>query len=115
MDVVYKLWEQSWEDDAVIAEKETGIYTDANKVHPINHKGSYFNVPGVHLVDPSPQRTPVLFQAGASSRGRDFAAKHAEAVFTTIANDLEELKLFVSYIRNRKEHCRMDERRVGTE
>lgn len=108
MDVVYKLWEQSWEDDAVIADKETGIYTDANKVHPINHKGSYFNVPGVHLVDPSPQRTPVLFQAGASSRGRDFAAKHAEAVFTTIANDLEELKLFVSDIRKRTERFGRD-------
>src|SRR5699024_1297323 len=57
MDVVYKIWEQSWEDDAVIGDKETGIYTDSDKVHPIYHEGHYFNVPGVHLVDPSPQRT----------------------------------------------------------
>src|SRR5690625_6127032 len=83
MDVVYKLWEYSWEEDAIIANKETGVYADAEKVHPIEHKGEYFSIPGVHLVEPSPQRTPVLFQAGASPRGRDFAAKHAEAVFYT--------------------------------
>ncbi|WP_067729621.1 LLM class flavin-dependent oxidoreductase [Oceanobacillus damuensis] len=101
MDVVYKLWEQSWEDDAIIADRDTGVYTDPEKVHPINHKGDYFSVPGVHLVNPSPQRTPVLFQAGASSRGRAFAAKHAEAIFTTIANDISELRTFTADIRER--------------
>lgn len=103
MDVVYKLWELSWEDDAIVADEDTGVYADPEKVHPINHKGEFFRVPGVHLVDPSPQRTPVLFQAGASARGRDFAGKHAEAVFTTIANNVAELKTFVTDIRDRAE------------
>lgn len=101
MEVVYKLWEQSWEDDAVIQDVETGVYTDPNKVHPIKHRGEYFKVPGVHLVNPSIQRTPVLFQAGASTRGREFAAKHAEAIFTTLANNNAELKAFVDDIANR--------------
>lgn len=72
-----------------------------DKVHPINHKGEFFSVPGEHLVEPSPQRTPVLFQAGASEKGKAFAAKHAEALFTTLASDLEELKAFTSDIRER--------------
>jgi FMN-dependent oxidoreductase (nitrilotriacetate monooxygenase family) len=78
LQVVYKLWEGSWEDDAV---RRDGIYADPAKVHPIGHEGRYFTVPGIHLCEPSPQRTPFLFQAGTSSRGRDFAALHAEAVF----------------------------------
>lgn len=101
MDVVYKLWEHSWEEDAVVADKETGVYTNPEKVHPINHEGEFFNVPGEHLVEPSPQRTPVLFQAGASSKGKGFAAKHAEALFTTLASDLDELKAFTSEMRER--------------
>ncbi|MGG7507115.1 LLM class flavin-dependent oxidoreductase [Plantibacter sp. YIM 135249] len=81
LDVTYKLWEGSWEDDAVIIDRENGVYTDPTKVHPINHDGVHFQVPGIHLSEPSPQRTPVIFQAGASPRGREFAAKHGEAVF----------------------------------
>ena len=82
LEVCYKLWEQSWEDDAVKRDKEKKVFTDPAKVHDINHKGKYFEVPGAHLCEPSPQRTPVLYQAGASSRGREFAARHAECVFT---------------------------------
>ena len=81
MEVCYKLWEGSWEDGAVVRDKERGVYTDSSKVHDINHVGKYFKVPGAHLCEPSPQRTPFLFQAGASARGRNFAASHAEAVF----------------------------------
>ncbi|MFN3526884.1 MAG: LLM class flavin-dependent oxidoreductase, partial [Paracoccus sp. (in: a-proteobacteria)] len=81
MQVTYKLWEGSWEDGAVLRDREKGIFTDASKVHPIRHEGEYFKVPGFHLCEPSPQRTPVIFQAGASSRGRQFAARHAEAMF----------------------------------
>lgn len=47
----------------------------------INHKGKYFQVPGPHISEPSPQRTPFLFQAGTSKAGTEFGAKHAEAVF----------------------------------
>ena len=81
LDVTYKLWEGSWEDDAVVRDRERGVYTDPAKVHPIGHKGRYFTVPGPHLSEPSPQRTPVIFQAGTSPRGREFAARNAEVVF----------------------------------
>ncbi|TXF96419.1 LLM class flavin-dependent oxidoreductase [Massilia arenae] len=81
MEVVYKLWERSWEDDAVKRDKERGVHTDPARVHPIRHKGRYYDVPGFHLCEPSPQRTPFLYQAGASPRGARFAARHAEATF----------------------------------
>ena len=81
MDVVYKLWEQSWEDDAVRRDKKNGVFAEPGKIHKVHHKGRFFDVEAYHLCEPSPQRTPILFQAGASARGRDFAAKHAECVF----------------------------------
>lgn len=81
LEVVYKLWEGSWEDDAVVRDLEAGVYADPAKVHPIAHEGEHFTVPGIHLAEPSPQRTPLLYQAGTSSRGKRFAAQHAEAVF----------------------------------
>ncbi len=81
LEVLYKLWEGSWEDDAVIRDRETGVYTDPTKVHEIGHVGKHFTVPGIHISEPSPQRTPVIYQAGASSRGIAFAAGNAEAIF----------------------------------
>ncbi|PWR17808.1 LLM class flavin-dependent oxidoreductase [Zavarzinia compransoris] len=81
LDVCYKLWEESWADGAVIADKARGIYADPALVRPVQHQGPHFTVEGIHLSEPSPQRTPVLFQAGASGRGRLFAATHAECVF----------------------------------
>jgi long-chain alkane monooxygenase len=81
MEVCYKLWEGSWEDDAVLRDRARRIFTDPAKVHPIHHEGRYVKVPGVHLSEPSPQRTPVLYQAGASARERSFAGEHAECVF----------------------------------
>lgn len=81
MEVMYKLWEESWEDDAVKRDKENCTFADPAKIHKIRHKGRHFDVEAYHLCEPSPQRTPVLFQAGASTRGREFAAKHAECVF----------------------------------
>ncbi|UFT98928.1 LLM class flavin-dependent oxidoreductase [Radiobacillus kanasensis] len=81
LEVTYKLWEGSWEEQAVLENKEEGTLVEPSKVHPINHKGTYFSVQGPHLCEPSPQRTPVLYQAGTSEKGREFAAKHAECVF----------------------------------
>ncbi|WP_184422121.1 NtaA/DmoA family FMN-dependent monooxygenase, partial [Rhodoblastus sphagnicola] len=98
MEVVYKLWEGSWEPGAVLRDKEKGVFTDASKVHPIQHDGKYFKVPGFHLCEPSPQRTPVIFQAGASSRGRRFAARHAEAMFI-LATSPETAKKLTDQIR----------------
>ncbi len=81
MDVVYKLWEGSVDDDAVAADRERGVFVDPAKVRGIGHDGEHFSVPGPSLSAPSPQRTPFLFQAGASARGQAFAANHAEAIF----------------------------------
>ena len=83
MEVCYKLWERSWEQDAVGRNRKSGVFADPTKVHGIQHFGTYFRVPGFNLSEPSPQRTPVLYQAGASRRGKDFAAKHAECVFVS--------------------------------
>jgi FMN-dependent oxidoreductase (nitrilotriacetate monooxygenase family) len=83
LEVCYQLWESSWQDDAVLRDRESGVFSDPRKLRAIEHKGPYFEVPGVFLTDPSPQRTPVLYQAGASSRGREFAATHAEGIFIT--------------------------------
>lgn len=81
MQAVYKLWEASWEDAAVLRDRKARKFADADRVHRIVHHGDYFHLEAIHLCEPSPQRTPVLYQAGASNRGRDFAARHAECVF----------------------------------
>lgn len=81
LEVCYKLWEYSWDDDAVVRDQVAGVYVRPDGVRAIGHKGPYFEVPGYHLSEPSPQRTPFLFQAGASPRGRLFAARHAEGIF----------------------------------
>jgi FMN-dependent oxidoreductase (nitrilotriacetate monooxygenase family) len=81
MDVVYKLWEGSFRDDAVLADRETGTYIASDAVRQILHKGKYFEVPGPHFCEPSPQRTPFLFQAGVSEAGNGFGGKHGEAIF----------------------------------
>jgi long-chain alkane monooxygenase len=78
---VYKLWEQSWDDDALRRDTEAGVFSDPDGVHEINHVSEHWSVRGPHLVAPTPQRTPLLMQAGSSPVGRDFAARHAEAVF----------------------------------
>lgn len=98
LEVCYKLWEASWEDDAVVHDRSRGIYTDPAKVHDIEHAGKYYTVPGPHLSEPSPQRTPYLFQAGASARGRLFAARHAEAVFLTGTNP-QDMRPIVDLLR----------------
>lgn len=82
LDVLYKLWEGSWDDDAVIVDRERRIYTDPSKVRYIHHRGEHFRVAGPHLSQPSLQRTPVLFQATGSPAGMEFAGRHAEVVFT---------------------------------
>lgn len=81
LEVVYKLLEGSWEDDAVLRDVEDRKYVDASKVHRIHHSGEFYSVPGINMVPASPQRTPVLFQAGTSEEGRAFSSKHAEGVF----------------------------------
>ena len=81
MQVVYQLWEGSWEDGAVLRDRQHRQFADPSRIHPVRHEGPYYKVNAIHLSEPSPQRTPVLYQAGASARGRAFAAAHAECVF----------------------------------
>ncbi|KAF4119955.1 Luciferase-like monooxygenase [Geosmithia morbida] len=83
MKVIYKLLQSSWRDDAVKLDRAKGIYASPDLVRQIDHKGKYFEVPGPHIVHPSPQRTPLLLQAGGSKAGKAFAAQHAEAIFTS--------------------------------
>ncbi|KAH7156026.1 putative dibenzothiophene desulfurization enzyme A [Dactylonectria macrodidyma] len=79
--VLYKLWEGSWADDALVEDKEKEIYADFDKIRAVHHQGKYFTVDAPHILDPSPQRTPFLFQAGTSPAGIDFGARHAEGIF----------------------------------
>src|SRR5438270_9253356 len=81
MQIVYKLWEGSWEDGAALRDRTQRVFARPEKVHRIRHNGRYFQIEAIHLCEPSPQRTPLIYQAGASSRGRQFAATHAECVF----------------------------------
>ena len=81
MQAVYKLWEGSWSEGAVIRDRETGRYADPSLVRAVRHDGPHHRMEAVHLCEPSPQRTPVLYQAGSSGRGKRFAGSHAECVF----------------------------------
>ncbi|NKY88970.1 LLM class flavin-dependent oxidoreductase [Nocardia veterana] len=107
LEVLYKLWEGSWEDDAVVRDRAQGIYVDPAKVHHIGHVGKHFTVPGIHLSEPSPQRTPVIYQAGASPRGVTFAAENAEAIFVA-APSKRVLAQTVSRIRDALETAGRD-------
>lgn len=93
LEVLYKLWEGSWEEGSVQRDRESGIFADHKKVHPIQHEGKYFTVPGIHICEPSPQRTPVLYQAGASSRGQKFASQNAECVFIAAPSKIATKKV----------------------
>ena len=86
LEVLYKLWEGSWENDAVLNDPQQRLYAQPAKVHKVEHHGEFYQVEGYHLCEPSPQRTPVLFQAGSSERGLLFAGQHAECVFISGQN-----------------------------
>lgn len=99
LELCYKFWEGSWENDAVVKDRQNRIFTEPAKVHSIRHQGQFYQSEGVFQVSPSPQRTPVLFQAGASPRGLTFATQHAEAIF--IGGDKpEKIKQQVEKIRS---------------
>ena len=100
LQVVYALWEGGWADDAVKRDRSRGIYTEPGRVRPVRHHGKQFHVNAVPLWEPSPQPTPVLYQAGASDRGRVFAARHAECVFVN-ASTKQNVRRIVSDLRTR--------------
>ncbi len=99
LEVATKLWD-SWADDAVIADKEGGVHSDAAKVRAINHRGRFFRVDGPLNVPRSPQGWPLLVQAGSSEDGKDFAARWAEAVFTA-QQTLGEAQAFYRDLKRR--------------
>lgn len=108
VDVTYKLWEGSWDVDAIVDDPVAGVYADPSKVHNINHEGERYSVEGFNLMEPSPQRTPVLAQAGGSPAGLDFASRHAELMFLS-AMSLETITQQITSVRAQaREHGRRD-------
>ncbi|MFC6013848.1 LLM class flavin-dependent oxidoreductase [Nocardia lasii] len=99
VDVATKLWD-SWDDDAIVADKELGIHADAAKVRKILHRGEHFRVDGPLNLPRSPQGYPLLVQAGSSEDGKEFAARYAEAVFTA-QQTLEDAKDFYTDLKAR--------------
>lgn len=99
VDVVTRLWD-SWEDDALVIDRDSGVFADSAHIHPVNHKGEFYQVKGALNVSRSPQGRPVYVQAGSSEEGRGFAARHAEAIFTA-HQTLESAQSFYADIKNR--------------
>ncbi|MEU6541997.1 LLM class flavin-dependent oxidoreductase [Streptomyces sp. NPDC046859] len=99
LDVARKLWD-SWEDDAIVADKAAGVWGDDSKIHPPRHRGTYFRVEGALNVPRSPQGYPLLVQAGSSEDGKRFAARHAEAVFTA-QQTIEDARAFYADLKAR--------------
>ncbi|MCS7477515.1 LLM class flavin-dependent oxidoreductase [Umezawaea endophytica] len=99
VEVSKKLWD-SWEDDAVVADRERGVHAEPSRVHVVDHVGKHFRVRGPLNVPRSPQGYPLLVQAGSSADGRQFAARHAEAVFTA-QQTLEEARAFYADLKRR--------------
>ncbi len=106
LEVACKLWD-SWEDDALVLDPVTPLFADPSRVHPIDHKGRWFNVQGPLNVSRPPQGRPVFIQAGASDRGRDFAARWAEIIFVTHASK-ESAQKFYQDIKQRAEKAGRD-------
>ncbi len=109
LDVLYKLWEGSWDDGALLADRTSGHFADPTRIHKIHHVSEHFRVEGPHLVAPSPQRTPLIFQAGASPTGRDFAARHAEAQFIVSPDPEAAAKLIADMVPRLRQHGRRRE------
>lgn len=102
LDVLYKLWEGSWDEDAVIEDRANNVYADPDKIRYINHRGPRYSVAGPHLASPSRQRTPLLIQATQSSRGIEFAGRHAEVIFTG-GRSFEQVSATIGQIRDELE------------
>jgi len=101
IDVVTGLWD-SWADDAFIRDVDNGIYFEADKMHVLDHHGTYLNVRGPLNIGRPVQGWPVIVQAGASDAGRQLAAETAEAVFTS-QSDIAAGQAFYSDVKGRME------------
>lgn len=99
VDVVTRLWD-AWEPDAVVNDREAGVWARDEKIRRVDFAGEWFSVEGPMIVPRSPQGRPVLFQAGQSEEGRGFAAKWADVIFTA-QTDIELAKAFADDMRQR--------------
>ncbi|WP_026565764.1 LLM class flavin-dependent oxidoreductase [Bacillus sp. UNC41MFS5] len=99
LEVTKGLWD-SWEDDAFVYDKDSGVFFDKEKLHTLNHKGTYFSVKGPLNISRSKQGQPVIFQAGVSESGRDFAAKNADAIFAG-HHSKEEAQAYYADVKRR--------------
>jgi alkanesulfonate monooxygenase len=97
--VVLGLWD-SWEDDAIIEDPDSGTFYDPEKLHRLNHTGKHFSVRGPLTILRSPQGRPVIVQAGQSDQGRDLAAKTAEVIFT-VQQHFDDARSFYADIKSR--------------
>ncbi|WP_437882356.1 LLM class flavin-dependent oxidoreductase [Pseudomonas sp. LRF_L74] len=111
LDICGELWQHSWAEDAVLRDKANRRYADPEKVRRIDYQGTYYQVPGPHLSEPSPQRTPVLFQAGSSEAGRQFAARNAEAIFLDSTTPLGARQI-IDDVRRRAREAGRDPSRI---
>lgn len=99
LQVAKGLWD-SWEEDAFVRDKETGVFFDPAKLHRLNHQGEFFSVQGPLNIGRSAQGRPVVFQAGSSNDGRDLAAREADGVYTN-PEGLEQAKEFYRDVKQR--------------
>jgi FMN-dependent oxidoreductase (nitrilotriacetate monooxygenase family) len=99
MELCYRLW-SSWEPDAVVMDQRTDTFADPAKVRAIDFEGTYYRSRGPLNATPSPQGRPVIIQAGASDRGQDFAARHAEAVIVS-RETVDEMKQYYDAFKAR--------------
>lgn len=99
LEVTKGLWD-SWEDDAFVRDKESGVFFEPSKMHQLNHKGDFFSVQGPLNIGRSKQGHPVIFQAGSSEDGKNLAAKEADAIFTG-GPTLEAAQTFYEDVKNR--------------
>ncbi|SET26038.1 LLM class flavin-dependent oxidoreductase [Paenibacillus sp. NFR01] len=99
LQVTRGLWD-SWEDDAFVRDKESGVFFDPQKMHTLNHQGEFFSVKGPLNIARSKQGQPVVFQAGSSEVGKNYAAKEADAIFTG-HETLEDAQAFYKDVKTR--------------
>jgi FMN-dependent oxidoreductase (nitrilotriacetate monooxygenase family) len=99
VDVVKGLWD-CWDDDAIVADRETGLYIDWSKVRPLAHEGTHFSVQGPLGIGRAPQGHPIILQAGGSEPGQNLAARTADVVFTVV-QDFDEAKAGYAAFRER--------------
>ncbi len=111
LDVTKGLWD-SWEDDAFIRNKATGVFFDAAKMHRLNHQGEFFSVQGPLNIARSKQGRPVLIQAGSSEAGKTFAARHADAIFTSQGTVAEAVQFYNDVKRRAAQYGRHPEEMV---